>query len=100
MELVGGGRETLTPVLRTLFTTPFLHSIAYALGPEKTNQHGSTAASMFVNEQKGEGIIVLQNCKGENLDRNGKAKLCSETGSYILSVLIMTVKGQRQFNRT
>ena len=95
MELVGGGRETLTPVLRTLFTTPFLHSIAYALGPEKTNQHGSTAASMFVNEQKGEGIIV----RVKTWTGMGKQSSVLKQ-AHILSVLIMTVKGRRQFNRT
>lgn len=86
MELVGGWRETLPPVLRTLFTPPFLHLIADALGPEKTNQQGSPAASMFVNKQKGEDITALQNHKGEKLDRNGEAKLCSVTGSCLFCV--------------
>lgn len=69
MEIVGGGRGTLPPVLRILFITSSLHSITYTLGLEKTNQHSSPAASMFVTEQKGKGIIVLQKFKVEKLDR-------------------------------
>lgn len=97
-----GGRGTLQPVLRTLFITSSLHSITYTLELEKTNQHSSPSASMFVNEQNGEGLIVLQNCKSEKLDKQeGCSRALPLSRAHMQLLFTKTIKGneQRQFNR-